>query len=1035
MKRLFLTLSLLLGLSIFPSSAQFILDGDDPSRIRWSQARWDSYRLIYPRGLDSLANVYGRLLEEYRIPVSRSTGVVPVTGYRRRLPVLLHTTGGESNGMVAWAPKRVEFHTLPMPYQTWTIPWDKSLAIHESRHISQMSVGYQGLLKPLKWITGDALPLAVTAVYTPDYLLEGDAVVAETALTEGGRGRDGDFLNYYQSAFDSGNYRTWEAWRRGSWRRYTPNHYALGYLMIAGTRVFYDDPMYMGNIYSRITRGNLLHFASSKYETKVASGKKFNEAWPEIMEGFRKVWNDNAEARGPFTRSEFVTAVPSWYESYAHGTAAGESALAVRSGLLRPARLVSLDTAGKVTDLRSFAASTSNLAYDSTTGRLYWSEDRNSPRWANAAVSRIRYIDLRSGSLKAVNLTREGRLYNPAPSPDGKRIAAVDYPYEGGTALVILDAETGREISRNVAPAGLQLTIPAWYRTSSGGLAIAVAGLSDDGMGIYSSNGFSPILSPVQAKIGDLRYHGSGLIFSSDRTGVNEIYQLSGDDVLQLTATRYGAYSGFFRGDSLYYVTRETGIERERGRYGEGELLHKASSSDLLYRKVDFSDIYRDPVAQALSRQEQALAAGTMALTTASEPVSVRNYGKLPNLVRFHTWVPLNVQINSLSSINFDQITQTAGVGATAFFQNDLGTASGFVSYGYKLRPLEQEGVWKNTHNAHLAFTYTGLYPAFELLVDYGDRPGINYYRLQDTYGKTAYWRVRYMYSDRPSVNASLKAYVPLRFNSGGKLRGITPLVKYEVTNDMYRRAIVEYDHGTALEGTPYDYSAFAGATDGETVRMHTISASVTGYVMQPSAKALEYPRLGIGMQAGYHQRIGLADLYSAGVYGYLYGYVPGFARTHGVKLTATAQHTFNALYSESTVTVRPRGFVRSEVDRYMTLNSSDQFMLTADYALQFGLPHRQPLSKLFHFTHIVATPHFDAAIFPYHSNDRGILGSLYTAGADITLRMANILCFPVAARIGVTVNYNGGPSYNRIAGEEFSISRNYVGFIFDFNI
>lgn len=1053
MKRLLLIVTMLLGVGSFRSSAQFVLDGEDPARLRWNQAEWGKYKLIYPQGLDSLARVYGTLLEEYRIPVSRSTGVVPGAGFRNRLPVVLHAVNGVSNGMVAWAPKRMEFHTLAQPYQTWALPWEKSLAIHESRHVSQMSVGYQGIFRPLRWIAGDALPLAVPSVYTPDYLMEGDAVVAETALTEAGRGRDGDFLNYYQSAFASGNYRNWPAWRRGSWRRYTPNVYALGYMLISGTRVFHDDPMFMGNIYTRLAKGNLLRFQSAKYELASASGMKFRQAWPDLLDRFGRIWEENAASRGPFISSEFVTDVPSWYEIYAHGTFAGDDLLVVRSGLLRAARLSRVESDGTVTGLRPFAASTSHLAYDAESGRLYWSETIGSPRWEHEAVSRVRYIDLVTdraqgrGRPAIKDLTSEGRLYNPVPSPDGKLIAAVDYPYEGGTALVLLDAETGAEISRRQAPAGLQLTVPAWYGTASGGTAIAVTGLSDDGMGIYSidpsAGSLSVLLAPVHAKIADLRYHDTGLIFSSDRTGVNEIYQLRGDDVLQLTSTRFGAYSGFFHGDSLYFVTRETGIARTGAdgcslrKYGEGELLHKASAADLLYRKVDYQDIYRDPVAQALSEQEQALAsegqageAGTMVTSPA------RKYSKLAHIPRIHTWVPLNVRVNKLASINLDNIPETAGIGATVLFQNDLSTASGFVSYGYNLSPLRREGVWTNLHSAHLDFTYSGLYPAFELQVDYGDRPAADYYRTRDDYGDRLVDRVGYNYSDRPSLNASMRVYIPLRFNSGGVLRGLTPTLKYTYSNDFYRKSLTVFDHGTSLSGTAFDHADFAGSTDGKTVRMQNFSASLTGYIMQPSAASLEYPRLGVGLQAGYHQRIGLSDIYSAGAYGYAYGYLPGLARTHGMKLTATAQHTFGALYAENVVVVSPRGFAASDADRHISLCSGNQLKLTADYALQFGIPHRQLLSGLFHFTHMVVTPHFDVSLFPYKSDDRGIMGSLHTAGADITLRSANLAFLPVRTSIGVTINCNGGPAYDTFLSDGCAgLSRTYVGFLFNLDI
>ena len=74
------------------------------------------------------------------------------------------------------------------------------------------------------------------------YFIEGDAVVAETALTPSGRGRTADFLNYYRIAFDNGDFRGWSQWLYGSQRNYYPNHYAMGYMTLANIRTAYDFP-------------------------------------------------------------------------------------------------------------------------------------------------------------------------------------------------------------------------------------------------------------------------------------------------------------------------------------------------------------------------------------------------------------------------------------------------------------------------------------------------------------------------------------------------------------------------------------------------------------------------------------------------------------------------------------------------------------------------------------------------------------------------------------------------------------------------
>ena len=45
------------------SYAQFYTTGDDPASVKWYRTDTDTYRIIYPEGLDSLATVYARTLE------------------------------------------------------------------------------------------------------------------------------------------------------------------------------------------------------------------------------------------------------------------------------------------------------------------------------------------------------------------------------------------------------------------------------------------------------------------------------------------------------------------------------------------------------------------------------------------------------------------------------------------------------------------------------------------------------------------------------------------------------------------------------------------------------------------------------------------------------------------------------------------------------------------------------------------------------------------------------------------------------------
>ena len=219
MKRIVLLLSLLIVCT--GVQAQFSLTGSDPSKVRWMQMSSPEFRIIYPEGEDSLARVYGTWLEKARIGVSRSSGLLAGENNKRRMPVVLHSFNTIPNASVAWAPRRMDFFTAPDAYSPTPVPWEKLLAIHEGRHVSQMNAGVAGRNKVFKYLTGELFAGAFAGLYPGPTLLEGDAVVTETALTSSGRGRQASFLSYMMPAFESGDWRDYWKWSFGSILRIT----------------------------------------------------------------------------------------------------------------------------------------------------------------------------------------------------------------------------------------------------------------------------------------------------------------------------------------------------------------------------------------------------------------------------------------------------------------------------------------------------------------------------------------------------------------------------------------------------------------------------------------------------------------------------------------------------------------------------------------------------------------------------------------------------------------------------------------------
>ena len=300
------------------AQAQFYPTGSNPARLRWQQVRPPHFQVVFPAGSDSLARVYARELERWRPVAGLSCGMLSGDVFKGRLPVILHGCTATANGSVSWAPRRMDLFTMPDPVAPTPIPWARLLAIHEGRHAAQMQFGGKGVWRPWRILFGEMPAGALAGVFPGPVLLEGDAVVAETALTRSGRGRQADFLVDLMPAFDVGDFRDFYQWCYGSQQAYAPDYYRAGYLLVAGMRVFFDDPLFTARYFDKVSRKP--GFRSLQKTVQTAADTSFRAAFRQIERRFADLWREEAAARGPFMPGRQVSPTGRLYNRY--GTAA-----------------------------------------------------------------------------------------------------------------------------------------------------------------------------------------------------------------------------------------------------------------------------------------------------------------------------------------------------------------------------------------------------------------------------------------------------------------------------------------------------------------------------------------------------------------------------------------------------------------------------------------------------------------------------------------------------------------------------------------
>lgn len=993
------------------ANAQFNMLSGEKSSTRWSEINSTNYWVIYPRGLDSLGLKYSTLLEYYHPLVGKSVGYMPNQSFESALPVVLHPYAPVTNGMVALAPRRMEVFTFSDPYsQLPPLPWENLLSIHENRHAAQLEFAVSGFWREFRKIFGEVAPLTIDGLYFNLALAEGDAVVAETALTNSGRGRTADFLAYYRMAFDNGDYRNWYRWRYGSLRHYTPDYYTVGYMTVAGTRYLYDAPMFMSEYLRAIT--NPFRFNAMNSVVRSFSGQRLKQTWREIENAFESEWKELDRQRGPFQQTTpSVDDNNTFYKSY-RGTVQidGGDLMSVRSAMDKAAQLVRISPDGNVTPVRPFSAD-SKLAYSAHTGCIYWSEAIQDIRFELHGTSRIRMMN--TAGNRITDFTESGRYVNPAVSDDGLRLACVEYPLESGCRIVLFSLDDRTELKSFDVP-GLQVNELAFS-----GNYIVFNAISDAGMGLYLTDMSSMVTleNPAPFKVRSLISNGGNVYFTSDKNGTSEVYSYTlapaaagllpqGGTMVQLTNTRYGASDPYFCNGELCFSELQP----------EGRIPVKA---DAPYRRqVSFADRVSYPIADALSAQETRLAVNRRQVMQ----MPPENYSKALNALYLHSWVPLYVNTDGIQGSMTGYGYERASLGVTAFFQNLTNTFSGRMGISihpdpfYQLKLDEHDLNDKKTRvktstGFHTTLDYTGLLPKISLTFDIGDR-----HSAKTVYGISSLNDSIYTASAESDkkgvyVGGSAIVSVPLVSSHSGWVRRLNPFAGVLASTDQLGEGYRAIKYNETWDVYEPDEPLTGG--------MHTnirYIAGLTGGIERPVAQSAIYPRLGIGGGIQYSQ-----SPFAKSVYASLYCYLPGLTSIQGLKLQAELQSkrqmagtTAADVWGFNMFDLTPRGFNETGFDALFKLYSKDSYKLSADYAIPM-LSLDMAFRQYAYLRNLELVPFADYAV----SSINGSNYDIYSVGADVLFRFEKFLVMNNTLRMGLRLSHNGGSICDRMGVDE----------------
>jgi hypothetical protein len=666
-----------------------------PWRIEWKQIETEHFTIIYPNGIEKDALYVANYMEHIYPDVIKTIGEPA-----GKTPIILNTTLAMTNGYSALAPRKSEWFNNPGQNAFGgTLGWYNMLGIHEYRHILQFDNLKKKTNFAVSLVFGEIGYSILINITTPQWFFEGDAVTAETLLTDSGRGRTPQFDVEFRAQLLSGTkYKYYKA-MNGSYKDHVPlqSPYLLGYYMMTRMRAISGSDA-IDSLMSKISELPLPYRYS--HAVKSITGMHASELYESTMNELTQLWGNQLK-RIPITPALRIRQIPAdTWASYTHIYDAGSGKIvAFRTGDYVQSGIISYHSN---TDREEMLVRTypqdGIISYSS--GKITWAESIPDVRWGMESYSDLFVMDMKDDSVK--RLTRGGKLAGPSLSADGKQIVAVEFNESNKCSLVILDSDNGNEIRRVESRAEEYIRNPRF--TQDGKSVIyesyhAIRGVSIVRMDIESSaiSIMVPYTKDVTTNpVSDGKY----IYYVSAYTGIDNIFALDlrNGKRYQVTSRPFGAYYPSISSDGTRILFSDVGAE--------GYVPSEVTIDPKIWIPFEKSRVDKVVYCEPLVKEEKG--------KSVIEDIPIKDYGSTDysgfgRVLNIHSWYPF---YNPFSrDISF-----------TVLSNNIMSTVDASAGYVYNWN--------EKTHTGKASLGYTGIYPILDVSGIYGGRT--SHYKTRD---------------------------------------------------------------------------------------------------------------------------------------------------------------------------------------------------------------------------------------------------------------------------------------------------------------
>jgi hypothetical protein len=514
--------------------------GQYPPEQQWRRIRTGHFDILFADEVTADAQRLANALETLYSPLSQSLGA----SLPRHSTILLtdqNITRG-SGGGINMFPRMAVIQSMPSQSFWGTNDWIATLTVREGRRLVQIAKMNHGYGKIMYAMFGEAGLAAVMGWSLPSWWSSGDTRAAETTLLRGGAGQYASSEMATRALVMSGKDYSFMKAMHGSLKDAVPSDAELGSLMVANVERASGDDIWK-KVIERAARNSWDPLAVSR-AMKKETGRNAEKTFLDTMSLLGERWKTDA-AKISFSQPQILNTAPksSFTGYYQPMFLKDGSILAQKSGLdTYPVEVVQLGADGKEKPLFHYAPLTGPTDRTSVAaGRMVWAEYVPDIRWLRG-YSEILIRDIESAHTR--RLTHGTRFMNPVLSPDGKRVAVVEFLPEHRTSLVVLDADSGAELRRLPSPDNDTIFTPTW---SEDGSRLAMVTQASNGRALtvvdLSQGTFQDIIPHRDEELANPVFYRGYVLYKSSRDGMVNIFavETATGQCYRVTTSRFGA--------------------------------------------------------------------------------------------------------------------------------------------------------------------------------------------------------------------------------------------------------------------------------------------------------------------------------------------------------------------------------------------------------------------------------------------------------------------------------------------------------------